>query len=85
MGDVAVTAEAVEERAEVAAGTGFLGGPYVWGLIALAVIILFLILNQMNGRRGNDDQRAHDGERQERLGRGRGPHLLVDFLRETLR
>ena len=44
--DVAVTAEAVEERAEVAAGVGFLGGPYVWGLIALAVIILFLILNR---------------------------------------
>src|SRR5882672_3732657 len=31
--DVAVSAEAVEERAEVAAGSGFLGGPYMWGLI----------------------------------------------------
>jgi carbon monoxide dehydrogenase subunit G len=46
VGDVAVTAAAAEERAEVAAGTGFLGGPYVWGLIALAVIVLFLILNR---------------------------------------
>src|SRR4051794_20305668 len=43
VGDVAVAAEAVEERAEVAAGSGFLGGPYIWGLIALAVIILILI------------------------------------------
>jgi carbon monoxide dehydrogenase subunit G len=42
--DIAVSAEAVEERAEVAAGSGFLGGPYVWGLIALAVIIIILIL-----------------------------------------
>ena len=46
VGDVAVAAEAVEERAEVAAGSGFLGGPYVWGLIVLAVIVLFLILNR---------------------------------------
>ena len=46
MGDVAVAAEAVEERAEVAAGSGFLGGPYVWGLIVLAVIVLFLIFNR---------------------------------------
>ena len=44
VGDVAVSAEAVEERAEVAAGTGFLGGPYIWGLIALAIIIVILIL-----------------------------------------
>jgi carbon monoxide dehydrogenase subunit G len=44
VGDVAVTAEAVEERAEVAAGTGFLGGTYIWGLIALAIIIVILIL-----------------------------------------
>jgi carbon monoxide dehydrogenase subunit G len=43
VGDVAVTAEAVEERAEVAAGNGFLGGPYVWGLIALAIIVVILI------------------------------------------
>ena len=46
VGDVVVTAEAAEERAEVAAGTGFLGGPYVWGLIVLAIIILVLILNR---------------------------------------
>jgi carbon monoxide dehydrogenase subunit G len=46
VGDVAVSAEAVEEQAEVAAGVGFLGGPYVWGLIVLAVIVLFLILNR---------------------------------------
>jgi carbon monoxide dehydrogenase subunit G len=44
VGDVAVSAEAVEERAEVAAGTGFLGGPYIWGLIALAIIIIAIIL-----------------------------------------
>jgi uncharacterized protein len=43
VGDVAVSAEAVEERAELAAGSGFLGGPYVWGLIALAIIVLILI------------------------------------------
>jgi carbon monoxide dehydrogenase subunit G len=43
VGDVAVTAEAVEERAEVAAGNGFLGGPYVWGLIALAIVVVILI------------------------------------------
>ena len=42
--DVAVAAEAVEERAEVAAGTGFLGGPYMWGLIALAIIIIAIIV-----------------------------------------
>ncbi len=34
----------VEERAEVAAGKGFLGGPYVWGLIALAVVIVALLI-----------------------------------------
>jgi uncharacterized protein len=44
IGDVVVSAEAVEERAEVAAGSGFLGGPYVWGLIALAIIVVILIL-----------------------------------------
>jgi uncharacterized protein len=44
VGDVAVSAEAVEERAEVAAFSGFLGGPYVWGLIALAIIVVILIL-----------------------------------------
>jgi hypothetical protein len=44
VGDVAVSAEAVEERAEVAAASGFLGGPYVWGLIALAIVIIIIIL-----------------------------------------
>ena len=39
-----VTAEAIEERAEVAAGLGFLGGPYTWGLLALLVIIVIIIL-----------------------------------------
>ena len=44
VGDFAVSAEAVEERAEVAAGSGFLGGPYVWGLIALAILVVILIV-----------------------------------------
>lgn len=35
---------AAEERAEVAAGRGFLGGPYVWSLIALAALIALLLL-----------------------------------------
>lgn len=35
-----------EERIEVAAGKGFLGGPFVWGLIALAALIAVLaVLN----------------------------------------
>ena len=42
--DPEVIAEAVEERAEVAAGRGFLGGPQVWALIALAIVILLLII-----------------------------------------
>ncbi|MFD1695522.1 SRPBCC family protein [Roseibium aestuarii] len=33
-----------EEKVEVAAGRGVLGGPFVWGLIALAVIIAALAL-----------------------------------------
>ena len=40
--DPEITAEAIEERAEVAAGTGFLGGPYVWGLLAIIAIILLI-------------------------------------------
>jgi carbon monoxide dehydrogenase subunit G len=40
--DPEVTAEAIEERAEVAAGTGFLGGPYVWGLLAIIAIVLLI-------------------------------------------
>ena len=42
--DPMVTAEAIEERAEVAAGRGFLGGPMMWGLIALVVVIVLLII-----------------------------------------
>ncbi|HMN85785.1 MAG TPA: carbon monoxide dehydrogenase subunit G [Bauldia sp.] len=40
--DPEVTAEAVEERLEVAAGRGVLGGPYVWGLLALIVVIVLI-------------------------------------------
>jgi len=42
IGDAEVTAEAVEEKLEVAAGRGFLGGPYVWGLLALIVVIVLI-------------------------------------------
>lgn len=42
--DPVVVAEAIEERAEVAAGNGFLGGPYVWGLLALIVVIGAIML-----------------------------------------
>lgn len=38
-------AKEVEERIEVAAGSGFLGGPMVWGMIAIAVLILILALS----------------------------------------
>lgn len=34
--------ESAEEKMEVAAGKGFLGGPVTWGMIALAVVILLL-------------------------------------------
>jgi carbon monoxide dehydrogenase subunit G len=44
IGDPEVTAEAIVERAEVAAGRGFLGGPVMWGLVALIVVILLLIV-----------------------------------------
>jgi carbon monoxide dehydrogenase subunit G len=40
--DVAEAAEEVEEEVEAAAGRGFLGGPYVWGLLALLVVIVYL-------------------------------------------
>ena len=44
--DPEVFAEALEERAEVAAGNNFLGGPYIWGLLALiAVIALIMVLS----------------------------------------
>jgi carbon monoxide dehydrogenase subunit G len=42
--DPMVVAEAIEERAEVAAGRGFLGGPPVWGLIVLVIIIGALLI-----------------------------------------
>jgi len=42
--DPEVTAEAIEERLEVAAGRGFLGGPYVWGLLALLAIIVLILI-----------------------------------------
>jgi len=42
--DVAEAAREAEERAEVAAGRGFLGGPQVWALIALAVVIVLLLI-----------------------------------------
>ena len=42
--DPEVTAEAVEERLEVAAGRGVLGGPYMWGLLALIVVIVLILI-----------------------------------------
>jgi carbon monoxide dehydrogenase subunit G len=42
--DPEVTAEAVEERIEAAAERGFLGGPYMWGLIALIIVIALLLI-----------------------------------------
>jgi len=42
--DVGEVAEEIEEEVEVAAGRGFLGGSYVWGLLALIVVILFLAI-----------------------------------------
>ena len=42
--EVVEVARDAEERAEVAAGRGFLGGPQVWALIALAVIIAILLI-----------------------------------------
>ena len=41
---VAEIVEEVEQEIEVAAGRGFLGGPYVWGLIALLVVIVALAI-----------------------------------------
>ena len=42
--DPEVTAEAVEERLEDAAGRGVLGGPYMWGLLALVVVIVVILI-----------------------------------------
>ena len=41
-GGVIREVEAAEEKMEVAAGKGVLGGPVVWGLIGLAVVIVLL-------------------------------------------
>lgn len=40
--EAAEFAEGVEERLEVAAGNGFLGGPVVWGLLALLAVIVII-------------------------------------------
>jgi hypothetical protein len=40
--DLGEVAEEIEEEVEVAASRGFLGGPYVWGLLALLVVIVVL-------------------------------------------
>jgi len=42
--DPEVTAEAVEERLEEAAARGVLGGPYMWGLLALVVVIVLILI-----------------------------------------
>ena len=42
--NLAEVAEEVEQELEVAAGRGVLGGPYVWGLIALLVVIVALAI-----------------------------------------
>lgn len=44
IGDPEVTAEAIEERLEIAAGRGVLGGPYMWGLLALIVVIALILI-----------------------------------------
>ncbi len=41
---LAEVAEDLEERLEVAAGREVLGGPYVWGLLALVVLIIILLV-----------------------------------------
>ncbi|SOC06112.1 SRPBCC family protein [Stappia indica] len=43
---VVKTAREVETEVETAAGRGFLGGPMVWGLAALAVVIVILALTR---------------------------------------
>lgn len=40
----AAVAERIEEDIEVAAASGVLGGPVVWGLLALALLIIILVL-----------------------------------------
>ena len=41
--DVAAMAQDVEERVEVAAGRGWLGGPQMWGLIVFAALVLAIV------------------------------------------
>jgi carbon monoxide dehydrogenase subunit G len=42
--DPEVTAVAIEERAEAAAARGFLGGPTMWGLLALLIVMIVLLI-----------------------------------------
>jgi hypothetical protein len=42
--DPELTAEAIEERAEAAAARGFLGGPTMWGLLALLIVMIVLLI-----------------------------------------
>lgn len=46
-GGVEDTIRDAEERLEVEAGKGTLGGPMVWGLIALAVLIVIILIANM--------------------------------------
>jgi uncharacterized protein len=41
--DVAAIAHEAEERVEVAAGQGWLGGPQMWGLIVFAAVVLAIV------------------------------------------
>ena len=45
--EVVEVAREAEERVEVAAGRGFLGGAQMWALIVLAVIIVILLLTRI--------------------------------------
>ena len=42
--EVEEAVKVVEERAEEAAARGFLGGPQMWGLLALAVVIVIILI-----------------------------------------
>ena len=42
--DPEVTAEALEEKVEEIAARGVLGGPYMWGLLALLIIMIVLLV-----------------------------------------
>lgn len=41
--EVAALAKEIEARVEVAAGRGFLGGPFVWSTLALIVVTLLIV------------------------------------------